>query len=219
MKPQPILWIEGIIGAGKSTLTETLATQLGLKPYYEPVQSNPYLDDFYKDPSRWAFAMQVHLLRYRYGVQKISGMESLLGHGGAILDRGLPGDRVFAKQNFLMGHMSRMEWDTYEGLYNMFAIDVRAPSLLLFLDVSPKTAFCRLKSRGRECEEFGVDLGYLEFLREGYLDLLREVESGNHVWSQGMSILHWPWDGDHMPVTNLVQELRRRLWGVSTQSG
>ena len=54
--------IAGIIGAGKSTLAQNLAERLGYKSYNEPVNDNPYLEDFYSDMSRWGAMMQIHLL-------------------------------------------------------------------------------------------------------------------------------------------------------------
>ncbi len=60
--------VAGLIGAGKSTLTKSLADRLGYKAYFEPVESNPYLEDFYKDISRWTFNMQLFLLAHRSNI-------------------------------------------------------------------------------------------------------------------------------------------------------
>ena len=54
--------IAGLIGAGKSTLATALGEHLGLPAYYEPVQDNEYLADFYRDTHKHAFAMQIYLL-------------------------------------------------------------------------------------------------------------------------------------------------------------
>ena len=54
--------ISGIIGAGKSTLTQKLAENLGYLAFNEPVKDNPYLEDFYSDMNRWGAMMQIHLL-------------------------------------------------------------------------------------------------------------------------------------------------------------
>ena len=51
--------VSGLIGVGKTVLTEKLAKLLGYEPIYEPVKDNPYLSDFYKDPHKWAYPMQV----------------------------------------------------------------------------------------------------------------------------------------------------------------
>lgn len=51
--------ISGVIGAGKTTLATKLAEKMNLPCFYEPVIDNTYLADFYKDPARYAFPLQV----------------------------------------------------------------------------------------------------------------------------------------------------------------
>ena len=46
-------------GAGKSTLATELAKLMDLPCHYEPVLDNEYLADFYRDPSRYSFPLQV----------------------------------------------------------------------------------------------------------------------------------------------------------------
>lgn len=50
--------IAGNIGSGKTTLTKMLAKRYNWSPRFEPVEHNPYLDDFYSDMSRWSFNLQ-----------------------------------------------------------------------------------------------------------------------------------------------------------------
>ena len=45
---KPIIVVEGIIGAGKTTLTQILEKELDLKAFYEPVDANLYLKEFYQ---------------------------------------------------------------------------------------------------------------------------------------------------------------------------
>lgn len=52
--------IAGNIGSGKTTLTKMLAKRYNWSPRFEPVEHNPYLDDFYKDMSRWSFNLQIY---------------------------------------------------------------------------------------------------------------------------------------------------------------
>ena len=51
--------IAGNIGSGKTTLTKMLAKRYGWKPRFEPVDNNPYLQDFYEDMNRWAFNLSL----------------------------------------------------------------------------------------------------------------------------------------------------------------
>ena len=48
--------VSGNIGCGKSSLTDLLSKRLGWKPYYEVVENNPYLEDFYKDMKKVEFS-------------------------------------------------------------------------------------------------------------------------------------------------------------------
>ncbi len=52
--------ISGLIGAGKTTLATKLAEKMDLPCFFEPVMDNEYLADFYRDPARYSFPLQVH---------------------------------------------------------------------------------------------------------------------------------------------------------------
>ena len=58
--------VAGNIGAGKSSLTRLLGQQFGWKPYFESVEDNPYLPDFYADMTRWSFHLQIYFLSKRF---------------------------------------------------------------------------------------------------------------------------------------------------------
>jgi deoxyadenosine/deoxycytidine kinase len=209
---RPVLWIEGIIGAGKTTLAKQLGDALHMRVIEEPVESNPYLPLFYKEPKTWAWTMQMHLMGVRYGMQKLAVSEALVGHAynGAILDRGLPGDRVFCRLHVRAGNIHEMQWHTYETFYNIMVCDLRPPSLILYLDVDPNVALERVQKRARSVET-GLSLEYLQDLRRGYMDLLSEIESGDHAWSKGMRVMRVPWNVDHQSIAPIVERLRREL--------
>src|SRR6056297_1622928 len=62
--------IAGNIGAGKSSLTGLLAKHYGWDAFYESVDDNPYLSDFYEDMRRWSFNLQIYFLSSRFRHQK-----------------------------------------------------------------------------------------------------------------------------------------------------
>lgn len=208
----PVVWLEGIIGSGKTTLVKALCRRLPLRALLEPVETNPYLAPFYADPKRWAFAMQIELLHRRYAMQQLAAFEATSegGYEGAVVDRGLPGDRVFARMHRVAGNISELEWSTYERAYNVMARTLTPPSLLLFIDVEPEIALARIRKRGREAES-GLTIEYLQSLRAGYLDLLTEIESGAHAWSRGMETMRLGWNMDNQPVEEIVVMLQKRF--------
>ena len=62
-----LIAVEGLIGASKSTNSQALV-EAGVCDKYipEPVQDNPYLEEYYAFPKETSFKMQVFLLNARY---------------------------------------------------------------------------------------------------------------------------------------------------------
>lgn len=65
-----VITIAGTVGVGKSTMTTALANALSYRTSFEKVDSNPYLDKFYDDFTRWSFHLQVYFLAERFKEQK-----------------------------------------------------------------------------------------------------------------------------------------------------
>jgi deoxyadenosine/deoxycytidine kinase len=171
-----IVGISGVIGAGKSTLCEKLLQVLPLisgEPWRllkEPVEENPYLDRFYKDPKRWAFTMQMFLLLKRF--EASSGIQAGVNY---IQDRTLQEDRIFASLAHIQGLMSDSEFETYEGYYNVLSCKLQKPDLNIYLQVSLETSISRIQKRSREAER---ELWETQKGKE-YLKALLELYEGN----------------------------------------
>ena len=211
-KPKPVIWIEGIIGCGKTTLTKAISRRLNFRAIYEPVNLE-LLEMFYNDQDRWAFAMQIDLLHRRYALQKLGSFESITGQG-VVIDRGLPGDRVFAKMLYTAGKMDKIEWAIYERAYSVMTNSLIPPSVIIFMEVSPEIAQDRIKNRDRKAERGDlIPLAYLQELEKGYLELLSEIESAYPAWSRGMKVIRLPFnnadesDESINEVISIIQEL------------
>lgn len=190
----PIIWCEGIIAAGKSTFCREIAKRLDLQFIEEPVDRNFYLQAFYKDPKKYAFGMQVYLLHYRFAMKQVSSFSAALGQQkGFILDRCVAGDRVFAKMHWNAGNISDLDWQCYNYCYQVMARTIQPPTLLIYLDVQPETAYARMEKRSRKAET-GVPLDYLRALKDGYEELLAEMERGLVPWSHSIKITRIIWD-------------------------
>ena len=55
-----VITIAGTVGVGKSTMTKALAEALNFKTSFEKVDTNPYLDRFYEDFTKWSFHLQIY---------------------------------------------------------------------------------------------------------------------------------------------------------------
>jgi deoxyadenosine/deoxycytidine kinase len=114
LRPKPqIVAVAGNIGAGKSSLVDWLSRQLGMVPFFEPHDENPYLADFYADMARWAFPSQLFFLIRRFQIhQKIA---TYPGRGRPLVqDRTLYEDaEIFARHLHRQGYIDDRDYRTY----------------------------------------------------------------------------------------------------------
>lgn len=184
-----VIWVEGLPGAGKSTLAKALAEKLGYELVPEPVNDG-LLADFYAQPKRWAFTLQVSMASHRCRMHQVAA-----SYGNAILDRGLPGDAVFARAHLTAKTMTMREWAAYCEMYFALLDQSPAPDVMVFLDVSVATALQRIRKRGRPYEE-SIDLAYLEELRYSYGRMLADFREGRHPWAKRTRLAQVGWDCD-----------------------
>ncbi len=162
--------IAGMIGAGKSTLATSLGKHLGIDVYYEPVDNNEYLEDFYRDTKRYSFATQIYLLNKRFQQHQ----EIIWRKRPAVQDRTIYEDSVFAKMLAESGLMEERDYRTYVELFQNMSNFMRKPNVIVYLDVSPERSMERIKARSRGVES-GITLEYLSALHQGYEDFIAEI--------------------------------------------
>lgn len=176
MKDNYFIGIAGIIAAGKTTLTKDLAKTLGYKAYFEPVKQNPYLSDFYKDMKRWGAFMQIHLLHARYEQHQ----RIVWGKGGAVQDRTIYEDTIFADILKNAGYISEREMKTYHLSFRNMTKSLVYPDVIVYLDVKPEKALEKIAQRGREAEQT-ITLDYLISLHKGYQEFIEEISRHTQV--------------------------------------
>ncbi|CAI9395243.1 MULTISPECIES: deoxynucleoside kinase [Bacillaceae] len=147
-----VITIAGTVGVGKSTLTNALADALQFRTSFEKVDTNPYLDKFYHDFSRWSFHLQVYFLAERFKEQK-----RIFEYGGGFIqDRSIYEDTgIFAKMHYEKGTMSEVDYETYTSLFDAMVMTpyFPHPDLLIYLEGSLDDILQRIDRRGREMEK------------------------------------------------------------------
>lgn len=162
--------IAGLIGAGKSTLATALGKHLGLPVYYEPVEDNEYLADFYRDTARYAFQTQIYLLNRRFQQHQ----EIIWRGGGAVQDRTIYEDAVFARTLVRQGLMDERDYRTYLQLFRHMSNFMCRPHLIVYLDLAPETSLQRVRQRSRGVES-GLTLEYLTALHAEYEAFVKDI--------------------------------------------
>ncbi len=153
--------IEGVIGAGKTTLARILTERFHAKLVLEEFEENPFLPSFYADPARWAFQTQLSFLASRFRQQKRL-LERDLFHQIVISDYAFDKDRIFAHLN-LQGD----ELQLYESLYTLMQPATPTPDLVVYLQSSPERLMQNIRSRARSYE-LNMDPDYIGALNEAY---------------------------------------------------
>lgn len=169
-----VVAIEGIIGVGKSTLSNNLGTVCGCTVFNEPVESNPFLEDYYRDPNRWAYAMQVNLLWERFRMFQEAHYRALRGEL-CVGDRSIYGDAAFALVQYHDKYFTEKEFRSYKTMHETVQPMLPYPDLLIWLELSPEGAFERIKHRSRECES-NIPMEYLNNLYDAYQSILKSLE-------------------------------------------
>ncbi len=156
--------IAGNIGAGKTTLAALLSKHFGWEPYYEEIDNNPYLHDFYDDMQRWAFNLQVYFVTNRFK----QVLEIKKSGKNIVQDRSVYEDAsIFAPNLHAMGLMSARDFENYTNLFELMVSLIQPPDLIIYLGASVPTLVRQIEKRGRNFEK-NIRLDYLNRLNERY---------------------------------------------------
>ena len=153
--------IEGVIGAGKTTLAKMLTERLQAKLVLEKFEENPFLAKFYEDPDHYAFQTQIFFLLSRYKQQQ-ELFQGDLFYNHLVSDYIFDKDKIFAYLT-----LQDDELKLYETLVTTIEKNVPTPDLVVYLQSSTDRLMANIKKRGRSFEE-NMSEEYIKDLNEAY---------------------------------------------------
>ncbi|MBM4176212.1 MAG: deoxynucleoside kinase [Ignavibacteria bacterium] len=153
--------IEGVIGAGKTTLAKLLTEKLKAELVLEQFEANPFLDKFYSDKKRYAFQTQIFFLLNRFQQQQ-SIVQSNLFSEYLVSDYIFEKDKIFAYLN-----LAGDELKLYETVASQLEKSVIKPDIVIYLQASVDKLMDNIHKRNRDMEK-NMQRSYIEQLADAY---------------------------------------------------
>lgn len=155
-----IIVIDGNIGSGKSTLLRKLASSFTVVT--EKIHDWP-LEQFYSDPSRWAFALQVKILQ---------------SMGKPSSDKTIIHERCPQSSNFVFWEHfvdTRQVTDVENKIYqDLYSVLEWKSDMYIYLRCSPEKCFQNVQKRV-QVGDSDVNLEYLEQIHEKYEEFIKRL--------------------------------------------
>lgn len=202
--------IAGNIGSGKTTLTRMLAKRYGWIPHYEPVDNNPYLEDYYNDMKRWSFNLQIYFLNKRFkDVVEISRSNATIVQDRTIFEDA----RIFAPNLHDMGLMSDRDFNNYTDLFDLMISLVKLPDLMIYIRSSVPRLIGNIQKRGRSYEQT-MRIDYLRGLNDRYEEWIKDYK-GKLIIVDGDTC---DFQDDQKEFGKIADQIDAELYGLFSNS-
>ncbi|TRZ82163.1 MAG: deoxynucleoside kinase [Sediminibacterium sp.] len=160
--------IEGNIGAGKTTLSQLLSKHYNAKLVLEEFAENPFLTKFYENPKQYAFPLELFFLAERFKQQQELIKKNDLFQELIVSDYLFTKCLLFAKVN-----LPDEEYRLFQKMFDVFAQQLTAPDVLIYLHAPVNTLQGNIKKRNRKFEQAILD-DYLFRIQETYTSYIKQ---------------------------------------------
>ena len=185
----------GIIGVGKTTLTEKLSSSLGCKALFEAYDTNPFMPDVYAGKKELALDSQIYFLTSR--IEQLN--HDSLAKGQIVIS-----DYIFDKELIYARRLlNAQQLALYEKIYPPFSAKIAAPVLVIYLQDSLEKCLERIHSRNRPYEQ-KIEPQFLEALNSDYERLFGHWKTCPVIRKQ-MSKLDCARDADIKDLANQIR--------------
>ncbi len=153
--------VEGVIGAGKTSLVRKLQARLNATMILENHDENPFLAKFYKNRKRYAFQTQMFFLISRYKQLEDLNQDSIFSEF-SVADYIFEKDLLFAYLN-----LDKEELRLYNEIFPKLAQNLRKPDLVIYLRADVERLLANIRKRHRSYE-IDIDEQYISDLHDMY---------------------------------------------------
>lgn len=197
-----LISLEGLPGAGKTTVAELVAKRLGAETLAETTHDHPFIDSVYEDEGRYDLEVELAFLLLHAGASRRA-----VGGGLVIADFAPAKDVLFARDM-----LEDTDLDLWMRVYEHVYASLRMPDLVVYLRVDPEECLRRVRLRDRAFEA-RVTLERLERLEGVYAQHLAEL-------GEKVAVLDLEADRDAEEVaTEIVSLLQRETKTFPTLEG
>ena len=187
--------VEGPIRVGKSSLGKILADRMHARRIFD-CEDNPFLKSFYDEEPGAAFAAQMYFLMERYRRLREAAVEET--PGAVVSDFLFEKDKIFAYIN-----LEDEELKLYDRYFEMFAAELPAPDLVIYLQAKPEVLEQRIRKKADPAER-QISREYLEEVAKAYEHFFFRYSAANLLVVNTSEI-------DCVDRNEDLQELLRRL--------
>ena len=159
--------IEGNIGAGKTSLAKKISEDCNARLILEEFANNPFLPNFYKEPEKYAFPLELFFMAERYKQLKEVMVQEIFS-SFTVSDYFFIKSRLFAQNN-----LSKDELTLFYRLFDIMLASLPKPDLLVYLHADIQCLQKNIKKRDRSYEG-KITKDYLLKIQEKYLDFFKK---------------------------------------------
>jgi len=190
--------IEGNIGAGKTSLSNKIASDFNAKLILEQFAENPFLPKFYEEPEKYSFPLEMSFLADRYNQLKNELSEQDLFKSFTIADYYFMKSLIFSKQT-----LKDDEYKLYSQFFHIIYNSLPKPDLYVYLHSDVDKLLANIKSRGRNYEQ-EITADYLLKIQNSYFSFFKQQQDLNFLVIDTNNIDFIGNDSDYKKVCDVI---------------
>ena len=190
--------IEGNIGAGKTSLSNKIASDYNAKLILEQFAENPFLPKFYEEPEKYSFPLEMSFLADRYNQLKSELSEQDLFKSFTIADYYFMKSLIFSKQT-----LKDDEYKLYSQFFHIIYNSLPKPDLYVYLHSDVDKLLANIKMRGRNYEQ-EITADYLLKIQNSYFSFFKQQQDLNFLVIDTNNIDFIGDDSDYKKICEVI---------------